>query len=64
MAGPGVGDRAPEFELPGSGDRTYSLADYRGKGLILFVDGQEIARGETLAPLTAKLPAPPLPSSP
>ena len=35
MAGPGVGDRAPEFELPGSGDRTYSLADYRGKGVIL-----------------------------
>ena len=28
----------------------------RGKGLIVLVDGQEIARGETLAPLTACLP--------
>jgi thioredoxin-dependent peroxiredoxin len=35
MAGPDVGDPAPEFELPGSGDRTYRLADYRGKGVIL-----------------------------
>ena len=30
----------------------------RGKGLFILVDGQEIARGETLAPLTVKLPAP------
>ena len=28
----------------------------RGKGLIVLVDGEEIARGETLAPLTARLP--------
>jgi hypothetical protein len=28
----------------------------RGKGLIILVNGEEIARGETLAPLTAKLP--------
>jgi len=28
----------------------------RGKGLVVLVDGVEIARGETLAPLTAKLP--------
>lgn len=35
MAGPQVGDPAPEFELPGSGDRTYLLADYRGTGVIL-----------------------------
>jgi peroxiredoxin Q/BCP len=35
MAGPSVGDAAPEFELPGSGGRTYRLADYRGKGVIL-----------------------------
>lgn len=35
MAGPDVGDPAPEFELPGSGGRTYRLADYRGKGVIL-----------------------------
>jgi peroxiredoxin Q/BCP len=35
MAGPKKGDPAPEFELPGSGGRTYRLADYRGKGVIL-----------------------------
>jgi peroxiredoxin Q/BCP len=35
MAGPKVGDEAPGFELPGSGDRTYRLSDYRGKGVIL-----------------------------
>jgi thioredoxin-dependent peroxiredoxin len=35
MAGPDVGDPAPEFELPGSGGKTYRLADYRGKGVIL-----------------------------
>ena len=35
MAGPKVGDRAPEFELPGSGGKAYRLEDYRGKGVIL-----------------------------
>src|SRR2546423_6416643 len=35
MAGPKVADPAPQFELPGSGDRTYRLSDYRGKGVIL-----------------------------
>ena len=35
MAKVRVGDRAPEFELAGTGGRTYSLADYRGSGLIL-----------------------------
>ncbi len=29
------GDRAPDFELEGTGSRTYRLADYRGEGLIL-----------------------------
>jgi len=29
------GDRAPEFELPGTGGKTYRLADYRGRKLIL-----------------------------
>ncbi len=35
MPGPDVGDPAPEFELEGTGDRTYRLADYRGRGVIL-----------------------------
>ena len=30
-----VGSRAPSFELPGTGSRTYRLADYYGKGVIL-----------------------------
>ncbi|HET7416120.1 MAG TPA: peroxiredoxin [Solirubrobacterales bacterium] len=29
------GDRAPEFELPGTGGKTYRLSDYRGEKLIL-----------------------------
>ncbi|MGH2983445.1 MAG: peroxiredoxin family protein [Solirubrobacterales bacterium] len=29
------GDSAPDFELEGTGSRTYRLADYRGQGLIL-----------------------------
>ena len=35
MAKVGVGDSAPDFELPGTGSRTYSLGDYRGTGVIL-----------------------------
>lgn len=30
-----VGDPAPEFELPGTGGKTYRLADYRGRKLVL-----------------------------
>jgi len=30
-----VGDAAPEFALPGTGGRTYRLADYRGEKLIV-----------------------------
>jgi len=30
-----VGDAAPEFELPGTGGRTYRLSDYRGKKLVI-----------------------------
>ncbi|HXR61590.1 MAG TPA: peroxiredoxin [Solirubrobacterales bacterium] len=29
------GDRAPDFELPGTGGETYRLSDYRGQKLIL-----------------------------
>jgi peroxiredoxin Q/BCP len=35
MPKPKVGDRAPDFELPGTGGRAYRLADYRGRKLIL-----------------------------
>lgn len=35
MAKVDVGDAAPEFELPGSGGRTYRLLEYRGRKLIL-----------------------------
>jgi thioredoxin-dependent peroxiredoxin len=35
MAKLSVGDRAPSFELPGTGGRAYSLAEYRGRGVIL-----------------------------
>ncbi len=35
MAKLNVGDRAPDFELPGTGDKTYRLADYRGRKLVL-----------------------------
>jgi len=30
-----VGDPAPDFELAGTGDKTYRLADYRGRKLVL-----------------------------
>jgi peroxiredoxin Q/BCP len=30
-----IGDPAPDFQLPGTGDKTYRLADYRGRKLIL-----------------------------
>jgi peroxiredoxin Q/BCP len=30
-----VGDRAPDFELRGTGDRAYRLADFRGRWLVL-----------------------------
>lgn len=30
-----VGDRAPEFKLPGSDGRTHALSDYKGKTVVL-----------------------------
>ena len=35
MAKVDVGDMAPEFELPGTGGKTYRLADYRGRKLVI-----------------------------
>jgi peroxiredoxin Q/BCP len=32
-----VGDRAPEFELEGTGSRAYRLADYRDTGVIIAI---------------------------
>jgi peroxiredoxin Q/BCP len=44
MAQPDVGDPAPDFELPGTGGRTYRLADYRGRNLVLaFYPGDATA---------------------
>jgi thioredoxin-dependent peroxiredoxin len=38
----GVGDRAPDFTLSGTGGRTYSLADFLGKPLVLvFYPGDD-----------------------
>lgn len=37
-----VGDRAPDFTLPGTGDIEYSLADYAGKPVVLvFYPGDD-----------------------
>lgn len=42
MATPGVGDKAPDFTLPGTDEREYSLADYRGKPVVLvFYPGDD-----------------------
>jgi peroxiredoxin Q/BCP len=35
MAKPDVGDRAPDFVLPGTEGKTYRLSDYRGRNLVL-----------------------------
>ena len=32
---PGIGDKAPDFELPGTGGRSYSLSDFRGQPVVL-----------------------------
>ena len=38
----GVGDRAPNFTLPGTGGRDYTLSDYAGKPVVLvFYPGDD-----------------------
>jgi thioredoxin-dependent peroxiredoxin len=38
----GIGDRAPDFTLSGTGDATYSLADFSGQPLVLvFYPGDD-----------------------
>jgi len=38
----GVGDTAPEFTLPGTGGREYSLSEYRGRPVVLvFYPGDD-----------------------
>ena len=35
MASPSVGEAAPDFTLPGTGDRSYTLSEYRGQPVVL-----------------------------
>jgi len=35
MAKVDVGEAAPDFELPGTGERTYKLSDFRGQWVVL-----------------------------
>ena len=38
----GAGDRAPDFTLPGTGDRTYSLSEFAGQPVVLaFYPGDD-----------------------
>ena len=41
-AAPKVGDKAPDFTLPGTGDRDYTLSEYRGQPVVLvFYPGDD-----------------------
>ena len=35
MAGPAVGDQAPDFTLPGTGGRDYTLSEHRGQPVVI-----------------------------
>jgi len=42
VPGPGAGDEAPDFTLPGTGDRDFTLSDFRGQPVILvFYPGDD-----------------------
>jgi peroxiredoxin Q/BCP len=42
MASPSVGDRAPEFSLPGTEGKDYRLSDYRGRPVVIvFYPGDD-----------------------
>ena len=42
MATPAVGDEAPDFTLPGTGGRTFTLSEQRGRPLVLaFYPGDD-----------------------
>lgn len=36
MANLTIGEAAPDFTLPGNGDKTIALSDYRGKALVVY----------------------------
>jgi peroxiredoxin Q/BCP len=55
MAKVDVGDAAPEFELPGTGGRTYRLSDYRGRKLVIaFYPGDFTAAPNSSAPTATR----------
>ena len=38
----GIGDAAPDFTLPGTGGRNYSLSEFRGKPVVIvFYPGDD-----------------------
>jgi peroxiredoxin len=42
VPGPAAGDQAPDFALPGTGGRDYTLSDYRGQPVVLvFYPGDD-----------------------
>lgn len=41
------GEKAPEFQLPGDGDRTISLGDFAGKNLVIYFYPKDDTKGCT-----------------